>query len=359
MESVLVIGAGVIGRCCAFYLARRGFQVHLIEAGSGPSCTSRASLGILTHANGGNSPYSQLYRDAHAGFAELAGQLEAETGVDIGWRPLGGVDLVCTDEDEETVRELMRFNQQRGCAAEWVEGADLRCLVPLLADRVRAGLYFADDHRVDPERLGEGLLRGLQQRGGRLTYGESLLGWEKSTGDHVAVRTSAGLRQADCIVLAAGAWSGVVGELAGAQVPVRPVRGQHGRFAGGDELGHILRYDSHYLMPADGHIVVGATVEEVEFEVATTPQAAEHFAGLFGALLRLRPQLLEQRVGLRPKPKGGRPLIGPLADNPRVFVASGHYKNGVLLGPITGQLISQWIAEGQPGRDMADFAPQR
>ena len=359
MGSVLVVGAGVIGRCIAYYLARRGFQVHLLEAGTGPSCTSRASLGILTHCNGGDSPYSRLYRDGHACFEDLAAQLGAETGVDIGWRPLGGLDLVCTDEDEERTGELMCFNQERGCAAEWLEGDALHRLVPALSGQVRAGLYFAGDHRVDPERLGEGLLRGLQQCGGRLTYGESLLGWEEAGASHVAVRTSAGVRRADYAVLAAGAWSGALADLCGAEVSVRPVRGQHGRFAGGDKLSHILRYDGHYLMPADGHIVVGATVEDADFEVATTDRAARRFTDLFRALLRMRPQLLEQRVGLRPKPKGGRPLIGPLRDNPRLFVASGHYKNGVLLGPITGRLVSRWIAIGDPGRDMSYFAAER
>jgi glycine oxidase len=355
----LVVGAGVVGRSVAYHLCRRDFQVEIIDPVAGPSGTSRASLGVLTHCNGEDSPLSHLYRDGHASFAALSARLREETGVDIGWREPGGVDLIFTDEDEAEAEESLRFNRQRGCPAERIDAAALRRLEPLVSARVRGGVYFPGDHRVDPERLSEGLLRAVQQRGGSCCFGEALEDFEEVTGDHVAVRTSRGRRQADFLVLAAGAWTRQLGERLGAAIPVRPVRGQHCRFGGSGNAGPILRHGGHHLVPLAGQIAVGATVEEVGFDDRPTPEAGRRFAQVLAFALELKADPGEQRAGLRPKPKGGRPLIGPLRGRPRVFAATGHYKNGVLMGPVTGQLVAEWMATGRPDREMTYFAPER
>ena len=120
-----------------------------------------------------------------------------------------------------------------------------------------------------------------------------------------------------------------------------------------------LRHRGHHLVPAAAQIIVGATAEEVGFEAETTPAAARCFERIFRHTLAMEPKPVEQRAGLRPKPRGGRPLIGPLSAHPRIFAATGHYKNGILLGPITGQLISEWIVEGRPSRDMSYFSVSR
>ena len=113
-------------------------------------------------------------------------------------------------------------------------------------------------------------------------------------------------------------------------------------------------------MVSDGDTTIaGSTVEEVGYALDTTTEAAADLRAWIGRLLGRDLPLVEQRAGLRPKPRGGRPLIGPLAATPRFFVASGHYKNGVLLGPISGKIIARWIVEGAPGRDMDRFEPER
>jgi glycine oxidase len=358
-SAVLVVGGGVVGRSVAYYLALRDIEVHIIDAGPDVSSTTRASLGVLTHFNGGDNPYSALYRDGHASYEELAVQLQAETGVDIGWRPLGGIDLILSDEDEAAARELLRFNRERGCVAEQVDAAELRRLEPLISTEVRGGVYFPGDHRVDPEKLAQGLLRAVEQRRGRLFSGESLEGFEESSARGVVVRTNRGTRAAEFLVLAAGSWSGLLGERLGVSIPVRPVRGQHSRFGPGAAVRHVLRHGGHQLVAAAGQVIVGATTEDVGFDTETTATAARLFEGAWRQLLEVQPEPVEQRAGLRPKPRGGRPLIGPLSAHPRILVATGHYKNGILLGPITGQVISEWIVEGRPSRDMAYFAAER
>lgn len=357
--AVLIVGAGVVGRSIAYYLCRRGVTAHLIDENEGPSATSRASLGILTHPNGLDNPYSNLYRDGHACHQQLAAELLEETAMDVGWRTPGGIDLILNDTDEEAARELLRFNQERACAAEWVEAEQLRDMEPDIAPQVRGGVYFADDYRVDPALLSEALLQAVQQRGGRVSYGEKVEAVEPTGSNGVEVRTNKGTHTADYAVLAAGAWTGVIGQMLGVGIAVRPVRGQHGRYVGGERVNHILRHSGHYIVAAGKDIIVGATVEEVGFTLENTEVAAQHFDEMFCALLGFAPQRVEQRAGLRPKPKGGRPLIGPLQAYPRIFVAAGHYKNGVLLGPVTGQVVSEWIATGQAGRDMSYFAPER
>ncbi|MBI2503126.1 MAG: FAD-binding oxidoreductase [Candidatus Latescibacteria bacterium] len=356
--QVLVAGAGVVGLSTAYYLSGRGFSVQILDPGPFPSPTTCASLGVLTHFNGGDDPYSQLYRQGHALHAELAARLRDQTGIDVGWRPLGGVDLACSETEIAEARQLLAFNLERGCPAEWVEGEDLRQLERSLSARVLAGVYFPTDQRVDPELLSRALLQAAQEQGARLSLGEGVEEFAQQ-GQGVRVRTRAGEHRADFLVLAIGAWTGELAQHQGLSLPVRPVRGQHCRFTGGTELRHVLRHQGIHLVPAGEEILAGATVEETGFDTQTTPQAAEHFIHLFSQVLDLPARLLGQRAGLRPKPKGGRPHLGPLQAQPRVFVAAGHYKNGVLLGPLTGQLLADWIATGRPPFDLQRFAPER
>lgn len=355
--QVLVAGAGVVGLSTAYYLSARGFAVHLLDPGPFPSPASSASLGVLTHFNGGDDPYSQLYHQGHTLHAELAARLRDQTGLDVGWRPLGGIDLACTEAEIAELRQLLAFNLERGCPAEWVEGEALRHLEPGLSPRMVAGVYFPTDQRVDPEALCQALLEASRLQGARLSLGETVEDFAQQ-GEGVLVRTRTAEHRAEYLVLAIGAWTGELGERNGVRVPVRPVRGQHCRFSGAG-VRHILRHQGAHLVPAGDALIAGATVEETGFETQTTPQAAEHFTRICALALDQPVQLLGQRAGLRPKPKGGRPHLGPLRDQPRVLVGAGHYKNGVLLGPLTGQLLADWIETGRPPLDLARFAPER
>ena len=359
--QVLVAGAGVVGLSTAYYLSGRGFGVQILDPGPFPSATTCASLGVLTHFNGGDDPFSQLYRQGHALHAELAARLREQTGMDVGWRPLGGLDLACTEVERAELRQLLAFNRERNCPAEWVEGEALRQLEPCLSAQVLAGLYFPTDQRVDPEALCRALLQAARQQGVRLSLGESIEEFAQE-GAEVRVRTRSAEHRADFLVLATGAWTGDLAQRHGLSLPVRPVRGQHCRFTGGQlrhVLRHVLRHQGAHLVPAGEQIIVGATVEETGFDTQTTPQAAEHFTRLCQQVLAQTVQLLAQRAGLRPKPKGGRPHLGSLRDQPRVLVAAGHYKNGILLGPLSGQLLADWIEKGHAPGDLQRFAPER
>jgi glycine oxidase len=356
--SVLVIGGGVVGRSIGYHLARRGARVDVIDAGNGLSETSRASLGILTHPNGSDNPFAELYRDGHHGYAHLAEQIRLESGIDIGWRPVGGLDLNFSAADEEAAAEARTFNLSRDCHAEWLEAAQVRQLEPRVTERVRSGLFFRDDHRVDPEKLATGLTATMKLHGGRLFTGERLETVIRADDRGIEVQTSTQRRGADFLVLAAGCWTQGIGVGMQAAIAVRPVRGQHGRFdcSTPHDTAHILRYDGLQSVPGSGQMLVGATTDETGFDASTTTAARLHFEGYWKQVFTQSAQLLQQRAGLRPKPRGGRPMIGPLPGHSRVLVATGHYKNGILLGPISGQLIAEWIVDGRPSRTMERFA---
>lgn len=350
---VLVVGAGIIGRSTAYFLARQNAQVTLLDEGiAAGSPTSRASLGVLTHCNGGDNPYAQLLRDGHALHAQLARDLDEDLGADVGWRPLGGIELFA---DPSQLEAVWHFNRARGCRVERLDAQALCAAEPALDGD--EGLYFADDHRVDPLKLGAVLWAAAAQRGASAAWGERV--WRVAqAGETVEVATTRGTHRADFAVLAAGAWTSGLAAQLGGRVALRPVRGQQARFTGAP-LRHLVRVNGRHLIPDGGETVVGSTVEEVGFRLETTRAVAGQFAAEVRSALGRPLPLSRQQAGLRPKPRGGRPLIGPLTDAPRVFVAAGHYKNGVLLGPITGQIVARWIAAGTPGRDMRRFAPER
>lgn len=357
--GVLVVGAGVIGSAVAYHLARRGLRVTVIDADHQPSLTTRASLGVLTHFNGGSNPLSRLYRDGLHSFPGLTRDLLEETGADIGWRRCGGLDLVIGDADESEARANLSYNEDRQCHAEWVDGHRLGDLEPTVVHQARAAVYYPDDQRVDPVRLRQALLQAAVQRGARLGLGEELAQLVRLDHETLMARTTTGSITARTIVLAAGAWTGALASQLGARLVLRPVRGQHLRFTAGPCPQCVLRHGGFHALGVEGDVVVGATVEDVGYAPEVTPAAA---AGLFAArqiMLGAAARPTTQQVGLRPKPKGARPMVGPLREWPQVFVATGHYKNGVIMGPVTGELIAAWVDRGQAPWDLSYFAPER
>lgn len=358
---VLVVGAGIVGSCAGYFLACRQARVQLIDRDPDPSATTRASLGVLTHFRGGDGPYSTFYRDAHALHGDLARELREETGLDVGLRTPGGIDLAFGEAEAEELQARVRDRGGR-CRWEWLEHDRVRCLEPKVSSQVSGGVYFPDDHRVDPPALGQALRTAAAQRGAEIRLGCELLRIEAGSDGVIALvgeGDQSREERFDHAVLAAGSWTGeLVAEEAGG-ASIRPVRGQQCRYRGGAEISHVLRWGSRHLIPAGDAIVVGATVEEVGFDTRTTEAAAAEFTAVFRRVLDIEPVVLSQRGGLRPKPRKGRPVIGPVDPSARLFVASGHYKNGVLLGPLTGQVLAEWIVAGRPPRDMSFFGVRR
>jgi glycine oxidase len=262
--------------------------------------------------------------------------------------------------------DLHAFGRSVGAASRLLTARELRTFEPALAPGIPGGLLAVDDHQVDPRELHAALVVAAERAGARTVTGRA----EVLADDRVrGVRLADGRTvEARTVVVAAGAWSGAVGGIpAEVAAPVRPVKGQtlRLRLPGAPALQHVLRASVHgnpvYVVPrADGRIVVGASSEETGFELTAR-------AGAVYELLRdaqtVLPELGEAVfdevcTGLRPGSPDNAPIIGP-AELPGLVYATGHYRNGILLTPVTADAVAGLVAEGSLPDAVAPFAPSR
>jgi glycine oxidase len=353
--DVAIVGGGIIGMGIAWRARERGMSVTLLERDTLGRGTSRVAAGMLApvvEAEFGQAGRRQLelgLRSAQL-WPTFASELEACTGVDV--RLLrGGTLLLARDEDD--ARELERqleFRQSLGLAVTRLRASEAREREPALAPALRLALEAPDDHSVDPRAVLDALARACECSGVRLRADAAVARVELD-GAGAAARV-AGVTLADGervsarnVVLAAGPWSGRIdGVPAAARVPVRPVKGQILRLrdpTGAGLLRRVVRFRGGYVVPrADGRYVLGATVEERGFELSAT-------AGGVYELLRDAHELVpgiseleieELSVGLRPGTPDNAPAIGAAAVDGLIW-ATGHYRNGILLAPLTAELV--------------------
>jgi glycine oxidase len=373
--DVAVIGGGIVGLSVAWRAAGRGMSVVLLERGTiGTGGASRVAAGMLApvseveYGPGGRRVLELGLRSARM-WPRFAAELEAVSGRRVGLSTSGTL-MLARDEDE--ARELERkltFRASLGLRAERLRPSEARAREPSLAPTVRLALWAPDDHAVDP-RLALAALRGACETTGvalREHAAVAELELDESGARVRGVVLQRGERvRAARVVVAAGAWSAQI-EGVPAGVPVRPVKGQTLRLrdpAGPGLLRGAVRFEGGYLVPrAEGRYVLGATVEERGFEDAPT-------AGAIYELLRDAHELVpgvseleieELCVGLRPGTPDNAPAIGPGA-LPGLVWASGHYRNGILLAPLTAELVAGVLA-GEPADPLlsacapARFAP--
>ena len=360
--EVAVVGGGIIGLAVAWRARQRGMEVLLLEReriGRGASHVAAGMLAPVAEAEFGDAGRSLL--ELGVASAELwpafAQELSETTGLEVGLSRSGTL-LVARDEDE--ARELERqleFRRTLGLAVERLRASEAREREPALAPTVRLALEAPDDHSVDPRAVLAALRRACELSGVVLrehapvarveldAAGERVRGLSLSDGTPLA---------ADQVVLAAGAWTeGIEGLDGSRQMPVRPVKGQILRLrdpAGPGLFERVLRFDGGYLVSRrDGRYVLGATVEERGFELAAT-------AGGVYELLRDAHELVpglaeleieELSVGLRPGTPDNAPVIGPGAVAGLTW-ASGHYRNGVLLAPVTAWFLAELLSGADP-----------
>jgi glycine oxidase len=372
--DLLVVGGGVIGLSIAWQARARGMSVTLLERGATGGGTSRVAAGMLApvaeaeFGEAGRRGLGLGLRSAEL-WPRFAAQLQEAAGVDVGFLRTGTL-LLARDEDE--ARELERqiaFRDSLGLTSRRMRASEAREREPALAPAVRLALEAPDDHSADP-RLVLGALRTACEAVGVVVRehtpvarietdasGERVLGAVLDNGELVA---------AEHVVIAAGAWSGALGGVAAhAGIPVRPVRGQLLRLrdpAGPGLLSTVVRYEGGYIVPrADGRYVLGATVEERGFDV-------EPDVGGIYELLRDAHELVpgvgelkieELSVGLRPGTPDNAPVLGRGAADGLIW-ATGHYRNGILLAPLTAQLVTQLlVGEQADGELLRACSPER
>lgn len=367
VSDVLIIGAGVIGLAIARALNKRGVKsISVIERGVVGGEASHAAAGMLApqceadHAD----DFFRLCRGSSRFYPLLSWQLRAETGIDIELDRSGTLFAAFTDEDVAEIRQRFEWQKSSGLAVEHLPAGEVLKMEPNLSRQVREALYFPHDTQVENRKLVAALkkyaeIQGITVR--QYTEIKSLI----VDSDRVTGAASASEKfHARTTVLAAGAWTPFIklGETA-FPVDVRPVRGQMICFDPDERLFRKVIYTPRgYVVPrADGRVLCGATVENKGFDKLITTEGIEKLrhdaAEISPAFSSLG--VSDSWAGLRPASPDGLPVLGELPDIKGLVIATGHYRNGILLAPITAEIVADHIARGVRSEFFDIFGPQR
>ena len=306
-----------------------------------------------------------LGRDSHAQVAE---ELMEQVGLDVEYRKTGILRVARTEAERADLQRMYRWQSAAGLAAEWLEPAELGVREPLLrgvAGRLLAGgLWLENEASVRSPRLVQALAMGAARLGAQLVEGVPVTGIEVKGDRAVGVRTPSGLLEADTVVLAAGVWSPELGRTIGLELPVAPVKGQVLSLRGISRTPRqVIWAGECYLVPRpDGEIVLGATEEEGNYDARPTLAGVNR---LTEAALEVVPAvggLVVEGVwaGLRPAAPDRYPIVGWAPAVDRLMLTTAHYRNGVLLGPLTGRRVAARIlGDAHASDEFAPFGPER
>ncbi|MFG2781689.1 glycine oxidase ThiO [Streptomyces prunicolor] len=371
-SDVLVVGGGIIGLVTAWRAAQRGFSTAVLdpEPGGGAAQVAAGMLAAVTELHYGEQTLLALNLASAHRYPDFAAELTDLTGLDLGYRRCGTLAVALDADDRAHLRELHTLQRRSGLDSEWLSGRECRRLEPTLAPGVRGGLRVDGDHQVDPRRLAGALVAACERAGVVLhrTWAERLtVERDRATG---VVTREGDVLGAGQVVLAGGSLSGrLKGVPDDVLPPVRPVKGQVLRLTVPERYAPFLNRTvravvrgSHvYLVPREnGELVVGATSEELGWDTTVT-------AGGVYELLRDAHELVpgitelpltETRAGLRPGSPDNAPLLGPTA-LPGLLLATGHYRNGVLLTPVTGDALAHALSTGELPDEARPFTPKR
>ncbi|MGI5468279.1 glycine oxidase ThiO [Streptomyces sp. CA-132043] len=370
--DVVIVGGGLAGLVTAWRATQRGLRTTVVDPapGGGAARVAAGMLAAVTELHYGEETLLGLNLDSAARYPAFAAELAEASGRELGYRRCGTLAVALDADDRAHLRELHALQRRCGLDSEWLTGRECRKLEPMLAPGVRGGLRVDGDHQIDPRRLATALLTACERAGvafvrdraGRLSVADG-----RATGVELADGTPLPAGQ---VVLAAGSFSGLLaGVPEHVRPPVRPVKGQVLRLkipaAYGPFLSRtvraVVRGGPLYLVPREnGDMVVGATSEELGWDTTVT-------AGGVYELLRdaheLVPgitelPLVETIAGLRPGSPDNAPLLGPSA-LPGLLMATGHFRNGVLLTPVTGDIMAHALTAGELPEEARPFTPLR
>ena len=362
--QVVIIGAGVIGAAIAEAMARRGADVTLLDMRGPGRGASQASAGILapyTEAHH-ESPLLRLGTRSLDMFDGFVAGVRERSGRPVDYARTGTLEVAFDRAGAERLRGVADWLDVEGVEHEWVEGDALFEREPALSRGAAGGLFVGRHGFVAVPALVDALVHSARLAGAMLQSPVEAVSVAPGDGGRPAVR--AGDRQwvADAVVVAAGSWSGRVRVQGAAPLPVRPVRGQllHLEWRGGARPARVIWGPGCYTVPwSDGSLLVGATVEDVGFDESSTVGGVQALAA---AAARLLPAATAAavggiRVGLRPALADGLPAIGEIA--PAVVAATAHYRNGILLAPLTAELVARLVLDGDRDADLAPVDPRR
>lgn len=348
-SDILIIGGGVIGLAIAREMRRRGdLSIRILERGRPGREASWAAAGILAPQVEADEDgaFFRLCYQSNKMYPEFAAELFEETGINIELDRRGLLYLGFDEQDEAEFDLRFRWQRAAGLRVERLYSSDVRELEPNVSESVRCGLLFPDDGQVENRKLIEALM--LYSDANQIeivTDDEARL--VSPSNKAVKVETNRDVYQAGTVVIATGAWTSLIEFGEGAlPIEVKPIRGQMISYRPQATFSHVVYSQRGYLVPrADGRLLVGATVEDVGFDKATTSDGIAKLKqiGTQIAPCLERLDITDQWAGLRPFAFRDEPFIGEVPGMKNVFAAVGHYRNGILLAPITAKMIADQI----------------
>lgn len=371
-RDVAIVGGGVIGLSIARELGRRGLSVAVLERDLCGREASFAAAGMLAPQVEAESAdaffrFACRSRDLYPAFAE---ELFEETGISIELDETGTLLLAFTEEDEREAEGRSEWQRRAGFAVERLTGAEARRLEPNVSSCARSALRFGRDWQVENRQLIVALIASARRYRVALYEHTEVHALRVEQNRVQEIETSQGHLRAAHVVVASGAWSSLLKVTAGSFVPpaIKPVRGQMLCFKSEEVFArHVLCSPRGYIVPRhDGRLLAGATVESVGFDKSVTDvgrQFVSRNAREIAPSLEKLP-LVDSWAGLRPRGEDAWPALGATSDIDNLFYAAGHFRNGILLAPLTGRVIADMITGKTDSSEFDDeqlkrFSPER
>lgn len=364
-----IIGGGVIGCAIAWRLAQAGMRVAVIERGEIGREASHAAGGMLAPLAEADSAddFFHLAVRSRAMYADFARELKTASGIDIEYRTEGTLFLSLTEDDDEELDRRWRWQHEAGLNVKRLNADCARKLEPAITPRLRWALKFPDDHQVNNRRLISALHSAALSAGVEFQTNtevrklliESSAGRSQLTG----VATANGDVPASTVIIAAGSWSSLLTESTSPSLKIEPVRGQMVAVEMAATLvNHVIYSRRGYIVPRfGGQLIAGSTSEKVGFDnrvtaggVASIIERASEILPDFGQLA-----ITETWAGLRPHSPDDLPVLGADPNVAGLIYATGHYRNGILLTPVTAMIISELILKGESGINLSPFCVDR
>lgn len=361
--DALIIGGGLIGCAIAWELRKAGLAVTVVERQHPGEEASTAAAGMLAPSaeivHGPDLlPLAQASNEIYPAFIT---EIEAASGLTVEHRREGTLLVALCDAEARRLEQWAEVAVQKGLQAVVLNPQLARQREPNLSESVQKAVYLASDTQLDTRRLMHAVLLAAVRQGVEIRTGVTVTAAACEAGRVVGVETTEGRLSAGVVVNAAGSWAG---SIAGCEryAPTRPIRGQivqvrHSPAA----IRHVLRSEAGYLVPrAHGRILAGSTMEDVGYDRRVTTAGVRR---LLEVAQELVPSLAEAQfeeawAGLRPDTPDHKPILGPTDVN-GLFIATGHFRNGILLAPITARLMKELIVDGRASLDLAEFSPMR
>jgi glycine oxidase len=361
--DVVIAGGGIIGASIALELAEAGLKVGLFDAQEPGREASWASAGMISPApeNAGMIPFVPMSLASVTLYPEFIRRVEGLAGMDVGYRKDGALDILVDSDFREKSSTVIALQHGVGLKAEELSAELARQMEPELTEKIEAAIFRADEASLDARALTKATLKAGERKGVQIFSGNGAKAVWKDGGRCKGLVLEKQEVEAKWTVIAAGCFSASIEGVA-PYAPVFPAKGQMVALrCESMEIQHVLWLEHTYLVPRnDGRIVAGSTIERAGFDRSVT---AGGMKKILNEATRLVPGLEKARIeetwaGLRPDSPDHLPIVGP-TDVEGLLIATGHFRSGILLAPVTARMIREWVCTGRVSVDWERISPMR